>query len=332
MKKIKIFTICASVALTTFASCNQAAGNASLKTEVDSVSYVMGTQLANGLPEYLQQLGVLGDTLAVSQSYTARIAEATDVKVKASLEKEKQVKLDSITKANKTNLAEFMKGLKTILSQKDSKSPYAQGQAVGIQISQQMLPGMKGQILGDEAELNIAAFIKGLEQAVEGKALDVAEPQAYLQGVAQKNQEKIAKKQEEDMKKQHGDKLAASTKFLEENKAKEGVVTLPDGLQYKVLTAGTGEKPTAASHVKVHYTGKLIDGTVFDSSVQRGEPASFGVGQVIKGWTEALQLMPVGSKWELYIPYELAYGAQGNASIPPFSTLIFEVELLSIEK
>lgn len=331
MKKIKIFTVCATIALTTFASCNGGVGNASLKTEVDSVSYAMGTQLANGLPEYLHQLGVLADTAMVSQSYAARIAEATDVKVKADLEKEKTAKLDSISKANKTNLAEFMKGLKAILSQKDSKSPFAQGQAVGIQISQQMLPGMKDQLITD-GDVNIAAFLKGLEQAVDGKALDLTDPQVFLQGVAQKNQEKIAKKQEEELKKQHGDKLEASQKFLADNKGKEGVVTLPSGLQYKVITAGTGEKPTAASRVKVHYTGKLIDGTVFDSSVQRGEPATFGVGQVIKGWTEALELMPVGSKWELYIPYELAYGAQGNQGIPPFSTLVFEVELLSIEK
>jgi FKBP-type peptidyl-prolyl cis-trans isomerase FklB len=107
---------------------------------------------------------------------------------------------------------------------------------------------------------------------------------------------------------------------------------LPDGLQYQVITEGTGEKPTISDRVKVHYHGTLTDGTVFDSSIERGEPAVFGVAQVIKGWTEALQLMPVGSKWILYIPYDLAYGGRDAGKIKPFSNLIFEIELLDIEK
>ncbi|MEP2670155.1 MAG: FKBP-type peptidyl-prolyl cis-trans isomerase [Cyclobacteriaceae bacterium] len=119
--------------------------------------------------------------------------------------------------------------------------------------------------------------------------------------------------------------------FLAANKTKEGVKETESGLQYKVLTAGSGKMPNAASNVTVHYTGKLIDGTVFDSSVERGEPATFGVSQVISGWTEALQLMHEGDKWELYIPYELGYGERGaGAQIPPFSTLVFEVELISV--
>jgi len=119
--------------------------------------------------------------------------------------------------------------------------------------------------------------------------------------------------------------------FLENNKKTEGVTTIASGLQYKVLTAGTGKTPTASSNVTVHYTGKLIDGTVFDSSVQRGQPTNFGVGQVIRGWTEALQLMKEGDKWMLYIPYDLAYGERGQgAQIPPYATLIFEVELIKV--
>jgi FKBP-type peptidyl-prolyl cis-trans isomerase FklB len=119
--------------------------------------------------------------------------------------------------------------------------------------------------------------------------------------------------------------------FLEANKKNEGVIATPSGLQYKVLTQGTGKTPTPISNVKVHYTGKLIDGTVFDSSVKRGTPADFGVTQVIRGWTEALQLMKEGDKWILYIPYELAYGERGSGPmIPPYSTLIFEVELIKI--
>ena len=121
-------------------------------------------------------------------------------------------------------------------------------------------------------------------------------------------------------------------KFLTENALKEGVKVTESGLQYEVLKMGKGKKPAATDRVKVHYHGTLIDGTVFDSSVERGEPIVFGLDQVIKGWTEGLQLMPVGSKFRFYIPQELGYGAQQAGSIPPYSTLIFEVELLSIEK
>lgn len=126
---------------------------------------------------------------------------------------------------------------------------------------------------------------------------------------------------------------AEGAKFLAENAKKEGVVKLPSGLQYTIMKKGEGEIPKAADKVNVHYHGTLINGTVFDSSVDRGAPASFGVTQVIAGWVEALQLMPVGSKWKLVIPSDLAYGDRGaGENIPPFSTLIFEVELLSIEK
>jgi FKBP-type peptidyl-prolyl cis-trans isomerase FklB len=124
---------------------------------------------------------------------------------------------------------------------------------------------------------------------------------------------------------------AEGVKFLEENAKKDGVVVTESGLQYEILVEGDGEKPTAASTVKTHYHGTLIDGTVFDSSYDRGQPAEFPVGGVIKGWTEALQLMAVGSKWRLTIPYELAYGEQGaGGAIGPFQTLVFDVELLEI--
>nr|WP_320037115.1 FKBP-type peptidyl-prolyl cis-trans isomerase [uncultured Bacteroides sp.] len=119
--------------------------------------------------------------------------------------------------------------------------------------------------------------------------------------------------------------------FLEENKKKDNVITLPSGLQYEVLTEGTGKKAQATDQVKCHYEGTLIDGTLFDSSIKRGEPAVFGVNQVIPGWVEALQLMPEGSKWRLYIPSDLAYGARGAGEmIPPHSTLIFDVELIQV--
>jgi FKBP-type peptidyl-prolyl cis-trans isomerase FklB len=132
--------------------------------------------------------------------------------------------------------------------------------------------------------------------------------------------------------KNSGKNLAEGKKFLEENSKKEGVVVLPSGLQYKVIKEGTGDKPLATDKVTVHYHGTLLSGKVFDSSVQRGQPATFPLNGVIKGWTEALQLMKTGSKYILYLPSDLAYGEQGTRGIEPNSVLIFEVELISIEK
>ena len=143
----------------------------------------------------------------------------------------------------------------------------------------------------------------------------------------------IAERQALNKERLYGPNRAAGEKFLEENKVKDGVKTTASGLQYKVLTMGTGEIPTITSKVNVDYEGKLIDGTVFDSSYERGQPTSFRVNQVIKGWTEALQLMPVGSEWELYIPYQLAYGEnEAGKTIKPYSALIFKVKLHGIEQ
>ncbi|MBQ7698232.1 MAG: FKBP-type peptidyl-prolyl cis-trans isomerase [Paludibacteraceae bacterium] len=130
----------------------------------------------------------------------------------------------------------------------------------------------------------------------------------------------------------YGDTKGEGERFLEANRLKEGVQVTESGLQYEVLTMGKGPQPQATDKVKVHYHGTLIDGTVFDSSVERGEPAEFGLNQVIKGWTEGLQLMPVGSKFRFYIPQELGYGERATGKIPPYSTLIFDVELLDIVK
>lgn len=172
-------------------------------------------------------------------------------------------------------------------------------------------------------DLNIEAFKFGFAVGAMGKSeMDAAAANALL------NDRFMAYKNEKETK--NAEEGAA---FLEANKSAEGVVTLESGLQYKVLVAGEGEKPTADSKVKCHYEGRLIDGTVFDSSLERGEPTEFPVGGVIKGWTEALQLMPVGSKWEIYVPSELAYGASGaGQKIGPNSTLIFQIELIEIVK
>ena len=167
---------------------------------------------------------------------------------------------------------------------------------------------------------NFEAGIKDvLEKDVEAKISD-NQAQAIIQSYFSKKQQK----QSESV-------IEEGINFLRENGKREGVTTLASGLQYEVINDGTGPKPTIEDNVTTHYHGTLVDGTVFDSSVDRGEPASFPVGGVIKGWTEALQLMAVGSKWKLYVPYDLAYGERGaGPQIGPYSTLIFEVELISI--
>jgi FKBP-type peptidyl-prolyl cis-trans isomerase FkpA/FKBP-type peptidyl-prolyl cis-trans isomerase FklB len=148
--------------------------------------------------------------------------------------------------------------------------------------------------------------------------------------VMQTFQEQAMAKREAEQKALSEKNIAEGTAYLEANKAKEGVTVTESGLQYRVITEGTGVVPTATDSVSVHYSGKLLDGTEFDSSIARGEPVTFDVTGVIAGWTEALQLMPKGSKWELVIPSDLAYGPGGNGPIPPNSVLVFEVELLEV--
>lgn len=174
---------------------------------------------------------------------------------------------------------------------------------------------------------NIKANTELLAQAIDdilnGKAtaLEPSSANAYIQGYFQNQAMKAATAN-----------LKAGEAYLAANKTRPGVVELPSGLQYQIVKEGTGAKPTANDKVKVHYKGMLTDGTTFDSSIDRGEPAEFGVGQVIPGWVEGLQLMSVGSKWKLFIPSELAYGPQGPPSIGPNQVLVFEVELLDIIK
>lgn len=180
-------------------------------------------------------------------------------------------------------------------------------------------------------DLNTALLTRGLEDALKGQQgpLTMEQCSQILNAYGQKQ---YALRNAENLKASAANKKIGEA-FLAENKAKAGVTTTASGLQYSIEKEGTGAKPTATDRVKVHYTGRLLDGKVFDSSVERGQPAEFGVNEVIKGWTEALQLMPVGSKWKLYIPAELAYGDRGaGADIKPGSTLVFDVELLDIVK
>jgi FKBP-type peptidyl-prolyl cis-trans isomerase FklB len=179
------------------------------------------------------------------------------------------------------------------------------------------------------SELNIDDFTQAVKDVLAGNELKVksSDAQRIVQEFFAAQEEKI-NKQRAEQGKAHKE---AGEHYLAENAKKDGVVTLPSGLQYQVLKEGNGKKPTAKDSVKCHYEGFLIDGTVFDSSVQRGEPAVFGLQQVIAGWTEGLQLMQEGAKYRFFIPYRLAYGEGGaGASIPPYAALIFDVELIQV--
>lgn len=195
----------------------------------------------------------------------------------------------------------------------EQKGSYTMGYALTSQAT-----GQFGDVIDQEA------FIAGVRAQLQG------EESAVSQEDAQKAITELSQAQEEKNAVVATSSAKEGAKFLADNAAKDGVVTTASGLQYEVLTEGAGPKPTAADTVKTHYEGKLINGTIFDSSVARGEPATFPLNRVIRGWTEALQLMNVGSKYRLFIPPELAYANQPTGNIPPQSTLIFEVELLEI--
>lgn len=198
------------------------------------------------------------------------------------------------------------------------KVSYALGLGIGRQLSQM-----------GAGELNIDDFAQAIKDVIAGEKLKVSdsEAQTIVQDFFKKQEEKQRAAAAEAGKAAR----EAGEKYLTENAKKEGVVTLPSGLQYKVLTEGNGKKPKATDKVKCHYEGMLIDGTLFDSSIQRGEPATFPLNGVIAGWTEGLQLMAEGSKYRLFIPYNLGYGERGaGASIPPYAALVFDVELIEV--
>ena len=289
MKKI---VLCAAiVAAAGFASCTSQAPKANMKSDIDSLSYMMGVSNTNGLKDFAEQ----------------------------------RMGVDSIT------WADFVKGIEEGINKATKKDrAYTAGVQIGQQLSADMFEGMNSQLFGNDStqSLSKANFMAGFIAAIKNSAI-VSQEEA--QEYAKTHTEAIKAKA---MEAQYGENKAAGEKFLAENKTKEGVVTTESGLQYKIIKAGKGEIPTKSSTVKVHYKGTLIDGTEFDSSYSRNAPTSFRADQVIAGWTEALTMMPVGSKWELYIPQELAYGSrnQADGKIKPFSTLVFEVELLEIVK
>ncbi len=215
---------------------------------------------------------------------------------------EMQAQLNVIAKAKELNLQDSLQ-----------KFSYAFGTSIGSNLK----------AVGFDS-LSYNAFSIALQDAIKGEEkMAVKEAQKLIQTTIQGKQEALAKEQS-----------AEGERFLAENGKRPKVVTTESGLQYEIINKSDGAIPIATDKVKVHYSGTLIEGTVFDSSIERGEPTSFGVSQVISGWTEALLLMPVGSKWKVFIPQDLAYGQRGagGGSIPPYAVLIFEMELLAIEK
>ena len=230
-----------------------------------------------------------------------------------------------------TYVADFIKGLNEGVSAGDDKkkAAYYAGIQIGQQISNQMIKGINHEIFGEDSTKTISLknFMAGFVSGYTGKGGLMTMEQAGMP--AQTKMEQIKAK---NMEEQFGPNKKAGEVFLAKKKADKDVKALPSGVLYKVIKEGTGAVPADTSAVKVHYEGKLLDGTVFDSSYKRNEPTTLRANQVIKGWTEALTHMPVGSVWEVYIPQELAYGAREAGQIKPFSCLIFKIELISIEK
>lgn len=229
-----------------------------------------------------------------------------------------------------TYMEQFLKGLNVGVNTGDDKkkAAYYAGIQIGQQISNQMIPGINYEIYGDDSTRTISTrnFVAGFITGATGKPglMDPMEAQI-------KAQEKMRVIQQEVVMQQYGENKAAGEKFLAENAKKPGVKTLPSGLQYKVITEGKGVIPVDTNKVTVNYEGRLINDTVFDSSYRRGKPSEFRVNHVIKGWTEALTMMPAGSVWEVYVPQDLAYGERKANKVDPFSTLIFKIELLEVK-
>ena len=288
MKKIT-FAAIAAVAAVMISSCGNSTPRASLKNDVDTMSYAIGMAQTQGLKDYL--VGSLG----VDTAY----------------------------------MDDFIKGLNEGANAGDNKkkAAYYAGIQIGQQIANRMIKSINFEVYGNDSTKTISLknFMAGFISGTTGKkALMTADS---AQNVAQRLIQSIKAK---ELEKTYGDNKAAGEKFLAENAKKEGVKTLPSGVQYKVLKEGTGAIPADTSLVKVNYEGRLINDSIFDSSYKRGEPTTFRANQVIKGWTEALCHMPAGSVWEVYIPQDLAYGEREQNVIKPFSALIFKIELLEV--
>ena len=273
-----------------FTACGNSAPKASLKSDVDTLSYAIGMAQTQGLKEYLV------GSLDVDTAY----------------------------------MSEFIKGLNEGVNAGDNKkkAAYYAGIQIGQQISNRMMKGINHEIFGEDSTKTISMknFMAGFISGTTGKKGLMTIEEA--QEVAQRKMKEVKAK---ELEKTYGPNKEAGEKFLAANAKKDGVKTLPSGVQYKVIKEGTGAIPTDTSLVKVNYEGRLINDSIFDSSYKRGEPTTFRANQVIKGWTEALVHMPAGSVWEVYIPQELAYGEREMNIIKPFSALIFKMELIEVD-
>ena len=273
-----------------FTACGNSAPKASLKSDVDTLSYAIGMAQTQGLKEYLV------GSLDVDTAY----------------------------------MSEFIKGLNEGVNAGDNKkkAAYYAGIQIGQQISNRMMKGINHEIFGEDSTKTISMknFMAGFISGTTGKKGLMTVEEA--QEVAQRKMKEVKAK---ELEKTYGPNKEAGEKFLAANAKKDGVKTLPSGVQYKVIKEGTGAIPSDTSLVKVNYEGRLINDSIFDSSYKRGEPATFPVKSVIKGWTEILCHMPAGSVWEVYIPQELAYGEREMNIIKPFSALIFKMELIEVD-
>ena len=288
----KITLLAAIVATVSFASCTAQSPKPEMKNDIDSLSYAIGMAQTQGLKEYL-----VG-----------------------------RMQIDT------TYMDEFVKGLNEgskIDTADKKKVAYMAGLQIGQQISVQMMSGINHELFGSDSTktINKNDFMAGFIAGTLGKGgkMTMQAAQAYTQSMMETIKAR-------SMEKTYGPNKKAGETFLAANKKKPGVVTTPSGLQYKIVKKGTGPCPTDTTKVKINYRGTLINGTEFDSSYKRKEPTTLVVGQNIPGFAEGLKLMPVGSKYILYIPQNLGYGTREAGQIKPFSTLIFEVELVSIEK
>jgi FKBP-type peptidyl-prolyl cis-trans isomerase FklB len=322
--KIKIGALVSLFALSIISCTNQSSNNA-IESKVDSVSYVMGVLDGERLNQSFDKAGL--DVVVDMEVYLNALLDAAN-------EKELRLQPDS----NRMVVQDFFREFQTnkMMSAQDTSgmapafSPAASlvdsvSYLMGASDGKGLISSFKNAGLDTLVKVNL--YLEAL--TTSAKKLEVKlEGEANMPMV----NEFFEAQKEKDLMSQYGANKAAGEEFLAKNKAVEGVTETASGLQYEIIREGNGPRPTFSDKVKVHYTGTLIDGTVFDSSVDRGEPAEFGVGQVIKGWTEALQLMPVGSKWKLYIPYDIAYGTRDAGQIKPYSMLTFEVELLDIVK
>lgn len=229
-----------------------------------------------------------------------------------------------------TLMADFVRGFMEAVKVGDDpkQKAYMVGMNIAQQVNERMLPGIKKEFEGTPDSIITSLFYRGFADAMLKDTTHFTQAAAESYFTAKQQADKAIREE-----KLYGANRDAGRKFLEDNAKQPDVVTLPSGLQYKVLVKGEGEVPQLSDKVRVHYEGRLLDGTVFDSSYKRNEPSEFTPTQVIPGWTEALTMMPVGSKWQLYIPYELGYGERGAGNdIKPYSMLIFDVELLDIVK